>query len=168
MTLKSRRAELLLLVNESQSPFSCDLKRRYSRPPDDGTRLCLRRLLPDHNPAIRIVEPQVMRRQALRPPLPLHKLQVVLQQDLGQRHLDLGRRDVPTRTGVPAVAEGQVVAVRGRVVEADGLWIAGLVPHAVVAEAVERFLRVRVDSRLTIVAVGTEANDRADRQMETV
>jgi hypothetical protein len=47
-----------------------------------------------------------MRCQALRPTHPFYKLQVVLEQDLRQRHLDLRRRDVPAGTCVPAMAEG--------------------------------------------------------------
>ena len=36
--------------------------------------------------------------QALWPPLGLDKLQIIPQQNLGRRYLDLRRRDVPART----------------------------------------------------------------------
>lgn len=78
-----------------------------------------------------------MRRHILRPDLAIRETHVVLQQHSRQNHLDLITGEEAAGTGILAVAEVQVVGIRGG--ELMAIVLLGLLPCFVEAEAVEDF-----------------------------
>jgi len=126
------------------------------------------RPLPSHNPPISIINLKSCSLKLFGLPWALTNFRSYLSKILVGAILISA--DAMYRPGhaVPAMAEGQMVAVSGRVVVADDLCIAGLVAHAVATESVEGLLRIRVDGGLALVAVDAEADDYADGEVEAV